>query len=157
MEQPSLPPLTIWLPLLRETLAQEGALRWPIRGHSMVPTLRPGSEVEIVPPPTTIPLGALVVFVGADQDTLVVHRLVRRRGAQWITQGDGRWLPDPAIAPQQVVGVVRQAWQEGAPYWPSKFTPWLAMLWLFRYHGLRLGRVGWRLGCRLKRWWSNST
>ncbi len=135
-------PIATWLPLLRESLAREGRFRWPLRGTSMTPTLPPDCEVEIVPLPSVVPLGALIVF--GDGDALIVHRLVRRAAGCWITQGDGRLGSDRPLAPEQALGVVVAAYRAGERCWPTPLTRIAIPFWLARHRVLRMARFGWR-------------
>ncbi len=141
---PSAPaaPIAAWLPLLRESLAREGHFRWPLRGTSMTPTLPPDCEVEILPLPSVVPLGALIVF--GDGDALIVHRLVRRAAGRWITQGDGRLGADRPLAPEQALGVVVAAYRAGRRCWPTPLARAAVPFWLVRHHVLRVARYGWR-------------
>ncbi len=139
----------LWLPLLRDALAQEGRFRFPLRGTSMRPTLPVECEIEIAPLPARTPLGSLIVFVA--RDTLVAHRLVRRAGTAWIAQGDGRIGADAPIRPEQVLGVVLAAHAAGQPCWPSRLARPLAWYWIARHHALRVLRAGWRMLAALLR------
>jgi hypothetical protein len=134
----ALPNLRQWLPLLSESLARQGRFRWQLRGASMAPTLPAGCEIEIVPPPTTIPVGSLLVFAG--HDSLVVHRLVHRSSPFLVAQGDNRWEPDPWLRPEQVLGVVLNAYQGERLLWPSRWEPILRWWWIGRADGLWLLR-----------------
>jgi hypothetical protein len=131
-----------WVPLLREALTREGRFRWRLHGTSMVPTLPPECEIEIVPLPRAVPLGSLVVF--ADGDALVAHRLVCRTGEHWITQGDSRLAPDRPLEPEQILGVVVAAYRDGRRCWPGPFSPLLVPFWVARCHLLRGARAAWR-------------
>jgi hypothetical protein len=133
-----LPNLHQWLPLLSESLAQQGRFRWQLRGASMLPTLPPGCEIEIVPPPATIPLGALLVFAG--HASLVTHRLVYRADSFLVTQGDNRREPDRRLRPEQVLGVVLVAYQGKCRLWPTRWEPILQWAWIGRASGLWLLR-----------------
>jgi hypothetical protein len=135
---------TTWLPLLREALAKEGHFRWPLHGNSMLPTLPADCEIELAPLSPSVKLGELIVFVAGD--TLIAHRLVRRTGGYWIAQGDHRLVPDRPIRPDQVVGCVRAAYQNNRRCWPRRFSSVWRLIWLARHHGLRVLRVGWRIG-----------
>lgn len=130
--------LAAWLPLLHESLARQGRFRWPLRGTSMMPTLPPDCEVEIVPPGERIPLGALIVF--ASGSSLVIHRLVHRTHRYWVAQGDGRWQPDPHLNPSQVLGVVVAAYHDGIPCWPGRFSGAATYFWIARAYLLWLWR-----------------
>lgn len=132
-----------WLPLLQESLVRQGRFRWPLRGASMTPTLPPDCEVDIVPTGDRIPLGALIVF--ASGSSLVVHRLVHRTDRYLVAQGDGRWQPDPRLAPGQILGVVAAAYQDGARCWPRRFSAATAWFWIVRAYLLWLLRRARRL------------
>ena len=133
---------TAWAPLLREALEREGHFRWHLRGVSMRPTLPRECEIEVARLPERVTLGALVVFIAGD--SLIAHRLVRRAGAWWVTQGDGCLAPDAPVAPNRMLGVVTAAYREGRRCWPSRIDPWLAWLWIARYHALLPVRFAWR-------------
>jgi hypothetical protein len=136
-----------WAPLLREALAREGRFRWPLRGTSMLPTLPVECEIEVTPlperPRERLHLGSLVVI--AVGDTLIAHRLVRRAGGQWVTQGDGRRAPDPSVELGQVFGVVTEAYEGGRRCWPDRAEPALRWFWVARYYLLRPIRSAWHV------------
>ncbi|MCZ7574615.1 MAG: S24/S26 family peptidase [Ardenticatenaceae bacterium] len=128
-----------WLPFLREILAREEPFRWRLHGTSMVPTLPPGCEIDIVPLPAVVRLGDVVVFAAGD--TLVAHRLVHRSRGHWITQGDARRTPDRPLDPALVVGAVRAAYRRERRCWPRRLSrPW-SLIWVVRYHVLRAVRA----------------
>ena len=128
-------PQTAWLPLLRIALQRDAAFRWQLRGDSMAPTLPITCEIEIVPLPPRVPLGTVIVF--ADRGALVAHRLVRRAGDYWITQGDGRRGADRPISPDRVLGMVRSAFIETQRCWPGPLSPLHAWFWIGRHNVLR--------------------
>jgi hypothetical protein len=128
----TLPNLQQWLPLLGESLAQQGRFRWQLRGASMQPTLPPDCTIEIAPPPDFIELGALVVF--ASDAALVVHRLVHRAPPFLVTQGDNRREPDARLRPAQVLGIVIAAYDAESRIWPGR----LEQVWQWRW----IGRAG---------------
>ena len=100
------PPASVLLPLLRDALAREGRIQFPLRGDSMLPTLPLECEIEVVPLPDELRVGDLVVF--ALQDTLVAHRLVRR-AARLLAHGDNRRVADPPLLTEQMLGLVSRA------------------------------------------------
>ena len=132
------PVLAAWLPLLQESLAKQGHFRWRLQGVSMLPTLPSDCEIDIVPAPDVVPLGALIVF--ASGSTLVTHRLVYRTREFLVTQGDSRGEPDPWLRPEQVVGVVSAAYRDGRHIWPGKRERLMRWRWLGRAYLLRLTR-----------------
>lgn len=124
-----------WTPLLREALAHEGRFRLPLRGTSMLPTLPVECEIEVAPLSQRAPIGSLVVFAAGD--ILVAHRLVRRAGGRWMMQGDGRWVPDPPIGAEQILGVVVAAYFGARRCWPRRAEPAQRWFWIARYYLLR--------------------
>ena len=120
-----------WLPLLREMLDKEGSFRFPLRGTSMCPTLPTECDIVITPLPANVPLGKPIVFL--IDNTLIAHRLVRRSGGRWIAQGDGRLGPDRPLAPEQVLGVLSAAYQDGRQIWPRPSSNLLAVFWVARH------------------------
>ena len=137
------PPLRLdaLAPLLRQALAAEGRFCWQLRGRSMTPTLPPACQIEVIPLPEPPPLGALVVFAAGDR--LIAHRLVRRAGARWVTQGDGALAADAPLAADQILGMVAAAYRgrgvhtTGRRCWPARGARWLAWFWIARHHALR--------------------
>jgi hypothetical protein len=134
---PALPEMaSVWLPLLREALERDGQFRFPLRGSSMRPTLPESCDIMIVPLPLVPRPGSLIVF--AQRDALVAHRLVRRTPRGWIAQGDGRLVPDPALQPEQVLGLVSAAYTGDRRIWPGRLERAAAGFWLARHHALRI-------------------
>lgn len=83
-----------------------------VQGGSMLPTLTPGSEVEVEFGPRETRFGDLLVF--RQGDYLVVHRcLGRGRSSGGIRtlrcRGDGVAGLDPPVAPASVIGRVLSA------------------------------------------------
>ena len=86
----------LWL----EGLRQGRAMRFRPLGCSMIPFLRQGDVVTIMPAPGRV--GDIVLTQpGPDQ---VLHRLVARCGDRLITKGDALHFFDPPIARRQVLG-----------------------------------------------------
>ncbi len=81
----------------------------PVRGESMLPTLREGARVRVDFAPGALRFGDLLLF--RQQDYLVVHRFVGRGkpgdgGAVLRCRGDGRPALDPPVPLRSVVGRV---------------------------------------------------
>lgn len=98
---------------------QQAGARWlPVTGHSMLPLLRAGDQLLVVPQ-VTYQLGDIVVF---QQDaTILVHRVVatmpqgrspdrKQRSVDtrlsWVTRGDNCQAVDPPVAMAQMIGKV---------------------------------------------------
>ncbi len=138
-----------WLPLLHDALVEQGSLRLPLRGNSMLPTLPQECEIEVVPLSGPPEVGDLIVFVAGD--SLVAHRLVRRDGGRLIAQGDHRLGPDRPLTPDQILGRVAGAFVAAQRIWPTPWARRMAWLWQVRYQVLRAARFAVRPLRRLRR------
>lgn len=138
-----------WLPLLFDALVEQGSMRLPLRGNSMLPTLPAECEIEVVPLSGPPALGDLIVFVAGD--VLVAHRLVRRQGGRLIAQGDHRLGPDRPLTPDQILGRVAAAYVDAQRVWPTSGARRTAWLWQVRYQALRAARYTARLLRGLRR------
>jgi hypothetical protein len=96
-----------------EALERSGVLRLRLRGESMLPTLWPGDEVEIVScSPADIRRGDVVL--GTCDGRFVLHRLWSFSGnGDVITRGDAMPRPDAALAAGAIVGKVAQVTRDG--------------------------------------------
>ena len=93
---------------LAEAGLQQAGLVWlRVSGASMLPLLRAGDRVELLPvAPERLRRGDLLVFRQGEH--LIVHRLVARRGASWIARGDNLSAADPPIPAAAILGRVRR-------------------------------------------------
>ena len=74
----------------------------------MVPTLRDGDQVRIVPAdPDKLQREELVTYVDAC-DQIFTHRVVRVEGAVVVTRGDNEDHDDPPVPFGRVVGKVEE-------------------------------------------------
>ncbi len=99
-----------------EVLERSGSLRLQLRGESMLPTLWPGDEVDIVPcSPEEIRRGeVLLVFRG---NRFLLHRVWRiLRNGDVVTRGDAVPGPDPAVPAQAIVGKIARATRGGRTF-----------------------------------------
>lgn len=88
-----------------------------IVSNSMIPMLRPGDLVVVMPlkPTESVQRGDIIVFQqfdAADSGLPLTHRLIGRSSAGWLTKGDFRLLPDAPLLPQALLGKVI-AYQRG--------------------------------------------
>jgi hypothetical protein len=77
------------LDLMTGVLDKGSSFRFRARGWSMTPFIRDGDIINIAPfrdnPPA---MGEVVAYFQPDCEKLVIHRLVRRRGNDWLILGD---------------------------------------------------------------------
>ena len=77
------------LGLMREVLSKGVPFRFRAKGWSMLPFIRDGDVISISPLTHASPsVGDVVAFVRPGSGTLVVHRVVARRGSTCLIQSD---------------------------------------------------------------------
>jgi hypothetical protein len=70
----------------------------------MWPAIADGELLRIEPLNSALKVGDIVLFRG--EQGLKAHRIVRRRGARLVTQGDSSHEADGEVSYQQVLGLV---------------------------------------------------
>lgn len=88
---------------LDAALAAHDVIDVRLFGRSMIPTIWPGSRVRIQAcDPASIRAGD--VLLARRGDTTCAHRVVRRRGDQWICRGDFHDGEDSALRDEEILG-----------------------------------------------------
>ena len=91
--------------LCRAVVAAGGMWRMIVQGDSMLPTIKPNSQITLVACPQPVPLGAIVL--ARNTHKVVLHRVVRRKAGLVLLAGDANrhvddWLPVEGIAAQLI-------------------------------------------------------
>lgn len=77
------------LELMRTVVDKGKSFRFRARGWSMAPFIRDGDVITVSPLKDGLPgTGEVVAFIRPGSGSLVVHRVVARRNAQVLIQGD---------------------------------------------------------------------
>jgi len=93
------------LELAVELLRSVGTIRLRALGTSMLPAIWPDDVLHIERrQPDELAAGD-VVLVKLEK-SVVIHRLLRNEGPQWITRGDAVAQDDPSVAPENILGRV---------------------------------------------------
>ena len=96
-------------PLLRDLVAQGRPVTLPVWGISMLPMLRDGDRVQVVPV-TGARARVGDIVVRAESSGPVIHRVVgwwpSRAAWRLLTKGDGSLRLDPPLRVERVVGRV---------------------------------------------------
>lgn len=105
--------------LMRSMMDNKAAFRFAAKGHSMTPFIRHNDIVTIVPRPDCDPrLGDVVAAHPPWQnDAVVIHRIVSRRGGMYTLKGDNIRQADGAVAANAIVGVVSRVERGGRDVW----------------------------------------
>jgi hypothetical protein len=122
------------LDLMLVVLAKGLPIRFCARGWSMAPFIRDGDVITVAPLQPAFPaIGEVVAFVLPETGSLVVHRVIARRGAAVLLQGDnGLGYQDGFIPLESLLGRVKRIERNGRRVWlglgPERY--WIA--WLSR-------------------------
>ncbi len=101
--------------LSRELIEGGHSVRLRVRGQSMVPWIRDGDVIEVVPVAMDqVQVGDVVFFRRGR--LLLVHRVIQRRvdgeKVQWITRGDNHCQDDgPMDRPADLIGRVEKVYR----------------------------------------------
>ena len=100
---------------MREVLGKGLPFRFQARGWSMSPFIRDGDVITVAPLLKTGPgLGAVVAFIHPGTGDLVVHRILGRKEAGWLIQGDNlAHSPDGVIPAAHILGRVAEIQRQG--------------------------------------------
>lgn len=143
------------LELMRAVLARGVPFRFRALGWSMAPFIRDGDVITVAPlGQDRAAIGEVLAFVRPDVGSLVVHRVVARRGTAVVLQGDAvPEYPDGVIPSQNIVGRVKRIERNGRSVWLGLGPERYLIGWLSRAGLLvpLLTRLRSRLGPLLRR------
>lgn len=125
---------TALLDLLQAVLARGVPFRFCARGWSMVPFIRDGDVITITPLNGMLPgNGKIVAFIRPETGNLVVHRVVGRRGDDFLIQGDsGSDCVDGLIPWENLLGAVKTISRNGRRVWLGLGPERFLIAWLSR-------------------------
>lgn len=109
------PQSLIFEELSSELLASGHSFRFQARGRSMLPAIEDGEILHVRPlGKQKLKVGDIVLFRLNEKFT--AHRIVRKLGGHYVTRGDAGIDLDPAVARDQVLGLViaKQCNQSGS-------------------------------------------
>jgi hypothetical protein len=101
--------------LLNAVLMRRLPFRLAAPGYSMSPFIRDHDTITIAPWQESLPaVGEIVAFTRPGSQSLVVHRIVHRRGATYLIQGDNNpGSPDGYLPRSSLFGRVVQVERNG--------------------------------------------
>jgi hypothetical protein len=122
------------LDLMRAVLDRDVPFRFCARGWSMTPFIRDGDVITVAPLQQFLPgVGQVVAFVRPDTGSLVVHRVVARRAAAVLIQGDnGLEYEDGHIPQENLLGRVTRIERNGRSVCIGLGPERYAIAWLSR-------------------------
>lgn len=114
--------------LLEAVLARGASFRFQARGYSMAPFIRDGDILTVAPIAAEARrIGVVVAVVNPARGSLIVHRIVARRGegraeTAFLVKGDNCRHSDGAFPADSIIGVIasverrqKKAWFAGGP------------------------------------------
>jgi hypothetical protein len=100
--------------ILRAVLDKGAPARFQAKGFSMSPFIKNKDVITISPLKTKRPgLGRIIAFVHKQTDGLCIHRIVRKKGAFYITQGDNISDTVEIVPTENILGSVSRVEREG--------------------------------------------
>ena len=99
--------------LLQEVVQRFGSARIRVQGSSMLPSIRPGDEIEVQPIPFhEIETGDVIAYRRGDR--LFAHRVIGKDpGNNPITRGDSLPQADAPVLESELLGSVTAVFREG--------------------------------------------
>jgi len=93
--------------LLQEVIHQGASFRFRARGWSMTPFIQDGDILTITPCPNAkLKIGQMVAVLEREQNSLLVHRIVGKKGSNYLVKGDNLLSPDGLFSAAEILGVV---------------------------------------------------
>src|SRR5882724_205333 len=99
--------------LADDILRQHGSARIRVQGTSMLPSLRPGDEIEVQSASAhEIQIGDVIAYRRAGR--LFVHRVIKKNSPrELVTRGDTLPQPDAPVSESEVLGLVSAVQRDG--------------------------------------------
>ena len=101
--------------LMREVLAKGAVFQFRATGWSMTPFIKDGDVITIAPlTKERLSPGKVVAYIQPATGHLVVHRVIGRRGASFLIQGDNTFSrADELVCPQDILGCLIRIERQG--------------------------------------------
>jgi signal peptidase I len=118
--------------LTAEVLLRFGSARIRVQGSSMLPTLRPGDEVELLAVPFhEAEIGDIVAY--RHDERLFVHRVVEKNSQKgFLTRGDALRHVDAPVSESEFLGLVVGVIRNGEKVEQRDSVAYRAMASVFR-------------------------
>lgn len=135
------------VPVMEETLNENGEVSFVSAGTSMMPTIRDRKDtVTLVKPNGKLKKGD-VPFYRRDNGQYILHRIVYVNGDTYVTCGDNQWVNEYNVRQDQVIGVLKSIERNGKVYSVNdgKYKAYLfflpAVRWAYRLYNAAKRRV----------------
>ncbi|MDD5059687.1 MAG: S24/S26 family peptidase [Candidatus Omnitrophica bacterium] len=99
-------PNVVLTELLEAVTGKRKSLSFEVKGFSMFPFVCNGDIVTVSPFSNTIKVGQVVIFTHPRSQALTLHRVVGKKGNNYIIKGDNALEIDAAVSRQNILGYV---------------------------------------------------
>lgn len=100
-----------FLALVQSCLEKSGSFEFSPHGGSMLPTVREGDSVKLVPPGDIRKYD--VILYRRPGGKAVLHRVIACKGEKLVTRGDAQWLPEFNVRKESVVALAPSFTRDG--------------------------------------------
>jgi len=131
--------------LLQAVMNRGARFRFQTRGFSMSPFVKNNDIVTIVPLHTSSPrLGEVVAIIHPETGRLIVHRIIGKKGEDYLIKGDNTPDADGLIAASNILGRVKKVERNNRNVFLGLGPERLLISFLTRWRFLPLLRPVWR-------------
>ena len=100
--------------IIGAVLGRGAAFRFRVKGFSMWPVIKDADIVTIAAMPAGRPrLGEVAAFVHPESKALVIHRIIGKRGDDYLVQGDNALKQDGSVSKARILGCVKKVERDG--------------------------------------------
>ena len=104
----------VLMELAHSILGRGVSIRFRFGSKSMLPFIRDSDILTLFPLGRAKPrLGEILAINSQESDRLIVHRLVGKRGADFLLRGDSRLNPDHLVSRENLLGRVMKVERAG--------------------------------------------
>jgi signal peptidase I len=111
---------------LIEAVHEKGAsFRFQARGFSMTPAIRDGDIITVSPLKNLLPRrGDVLTFRHPDRPQMLVHRVLRKKGNDFLIKGDNCSAADGWIPADHILGLITRVERHSkSRFWPNRSEP----------------------------------
>ncbi len=98
---------------IEQIIAEEGEIISSTQGFSMYPMLRNRKDMVIIEKPSERPGNNDVVLYRAPGGKLLLHRIIKDLGTEYIIRGDNRLNKEYGVTPERIIGVLKGFYRDG--------------------------------------------
>lgn len=94
------------IPIIKEQIGNDGKVSFTPKGNSMLPLFRNNMDIVTLSKPQFPLKKYSIVFYQRENGQYVLHRLVGRKGHNYIMRGDNQYIDEKNISENQIIAMV---------------------------------------------------